>query len=125
LSSILPSVFPEQLNEVRYYLFALPFIIGLWIVISFAFGLYRRQKGLTHFEELVCIFKTAFLFLISALAVAFLFKEWDLGRSVVFLATLLGLILLGVSRLVYHTLEKWGLHSGLGGFRRSSSAPVL
>jgi exopolysaccharide biosynthesis polyprenyl glycosylphosphotransferase len=114
LSSVLPSVFPEQLNEVRYYLFALPFIIGLWIAISFAFGLYRRQKGLTHFEELICIFKTAFLFLISALAVAFLFKEWDLGRSVVFLATLLGLILLGVSRLVYHTLEKWGLRSGLG-----------
>jgi len=114
LNAILPSVFPEQLNDIKYYLYALPIIITLWIAISVAFGLYRRQRGFTHFQELVSIFKTVFLFLISALAIAFLFKEWDLGRSVVFLSSFIGLVLLASSRFVYHSLEAWGMRRGLG-----------
>ena len=114
LNSVLPSVFPEQLNEFKYYLYALPIIIILWICICFSFGLYRRQRGYTHFQEMVGIVKTCFLFLISALAVAFLFKEWDLGRSVVFLSSVLGLVFLALSRLVYHTLEAWGMRRGMG-----------
>lgn len=114
LNAILPSVFPESLNEVRYYLYALPIIIGLWIAICSSFGLYRRQRSVTQFDEMLCIFKTVFLFLISSFAVAFLFKEWDLGRSVVFLASAIGLVLLSFSRLTYHHLEAWGMNRGLG-----------
>ena len=59
----------------------------VWLVISFAFNLYRRQRGFTHLQELVNIFKTAFLFLISALAVAFLALTliWSLAGGAVFL----------------------------------------
>lgn len=114
LNEILPAVFPEQLNDIKYYLYALPIIIILWIGICFAFNLYRRQRGFTHIQEMVSIFKSMFLFLICSLAVAFLFKELDLGRSVVIFASLIGLVLLATSRFAYHSLEGWAMRQGLG-----------
>ena len=90
------------LNEIRTYIYAFPVIVGLWIFCSAWYGLYQRKKPFSQFQETYAILKAAFLGLLISMAVAFLVKEWNLGRAVIFIAGGLNFVFLAITRKLSH-----------------------
>ncbi|RJP18399.1 MAG: exopolysaccharide biosynthesis polyprenyl glycosylphosphotransferase [Candidatus Omnitrophota bacterium] len=113
----LPYYFSKDLNPFRHYLYALPVIVFTWIVICASLDLYRRQYLRTALDELTAIVKMVFLFLITSMAVAFLLKELDLGRAVLFFSAMLAFVFLVTSRLIWSRLEKTLFQEGIGRIR--------
>ena len=91
-----PSLGP--INAINTYIYSFPLIVILWIGCSAWYGLYRRSKPISEFQEFYAIAKSAFLSLLISTSVAFLIKEWDLGRSVILSANILNFLFLIVSR---------------------------
>ncbi len=99
----LPGLFGKHpINDIITYLYAFPVIIALWIFCSAWYGLYRRNKTFSEFGELLAISKAAVLALLISMAVAFLLKSWDLGRSIIFMSGGLNFILLIITRQLSH-----------------------
>ncbi len=113
----LPESFSGELNPIQNYLYAMPFIIITWIVICSSLDLYRRQTQRTPMDEFNRLVKMVFLFLIVSMAVAFLLKGLDLGRSVLILSSLLAFCFLVTSRLLFNYLENLLYHEGIGRLR--------
>ena len=117
LRRALDSQFPSPINPPLVYLEALPFILGIWLFICANLGLYRRRHDLPRFEEFKRIIQTCFLFLLSSMAIGFLVKEWDLGRSVVLLSSLFNLLGLTGTRMVFRIWEERLIRRGYGRVR--------
>ncbi|MFB3895210.1 MAG: WecB/TagA/CpsF family glycosyltransferase [bacterium] len=100
LREYLSELFGKHLNSFSYYLYALPLIIVLWIIMSAWYGLYQRHKVGAEFHEFLAIAKASLLVLFITMAVAFMIKEWDLARSVVLLSGIINFFLLLISRKV-------------------------
>lgn len=113
----LPDQFSGTLNPVQNYLYALPFIIVTWIVICASLDLYRRHIQRTPMDEFNALVKMVFLFLIVSMAVAFLLKGLDLGRSVLILSSALAFCFLVTSRLLFTYFENLLYHEGIGRLR--------
>ena len=96
----LSPMFGKTLNPFYIYLYALPLIIGLWIIMSAWYGLYQRHKVGAEFHEFLAIAKASLLVLFITMAVAFMIKEWDLARSVVLLSGIINFLLLLITRKV-------------------------
>ncbi|MDI6784303.1 MAG: WecB/TagA/CpsF family glycosyltransferase, partial [bacterium] len=96
----LSELFGKRLNPFYIYLYALPLIIVLWVIMSAWYGLYQRHKVGAEFHEFLAIAKASLLVLLITMAVAFMIKEWDLARSVVLLSGILNFFFLLISRKV-------------------------
>jgi N-acetylglucosaminyldiphosphoundecaprenol N-acetyl-beta-D-mannosaminyltransferase len=96
----LSELFGKHLNQFIYYLYALPLIVILWIIMSAWYGLYQRHKVGAEFHEFLAIAKASLLVLFITMAVAFMIKEWDLARSVVLLSGIINFFLLLITRKV-------------------------
>ncbi|MCX7918244.1 MAG: WecB/TagA/CpsF family glycosyltransferase [bacterium] len=96
----LAELFGKHLNPFIYYLYALPLIIGLWIIISAWYGLYQKHKVGAEFHEFLAIAKASLLVLLISMAIAFMIKEWDLARSVVLLSGIINFFLLLITRKI-------------------------
>ncbi len=96
---------PTSLNPIDSYIEAIPLIIVLWVAICAYSGLYRRRRNLSPFEELRSVVITTLAYTVCASAVAFLlFKQQDLGRSVVLVSAAFNFFLLVLTRWAYrHT----------------------
>jgi exopolysaccharide biosynthesis polyprenyl glycosylphosphotransferase len=101
----LQPVFGYAINPIAHYLTAIPVIVIPWLLIAYSLGLYRRQRGITGVDEFGAVMKTSVLGGLVTMAVSYLFKEFDLGRSVVFIFIILNFILLGTSRSLFHAVE--------------------
>lgn len=112
-----PNSWQEPLNPLTNYLYALPVVAVLWIVICAALDLYRRQYMRGALDELAAIVKMAALFLITSMAVAFLLKGLDLGRAVLILSAIIAFLLLATSRLLWSRLERSLFQEGIGRVR--------
>lgn len=113
----LPDELRGPLNPLVNYLYALPIVITIWILICASLDLYRRQFLRTALDELAAMVKMGFLFLISSMAVAFLLKSLDLGRSVLILSAMLSFVLLLGSRLFWSSMERSLFREGIGRVR--------
>ncbi|MFH1739974.1 MAG: exopolysaccharide biosynthesis polyprenyl glycosylphosphotransferase, partial [bacterium] len=107
-------VFRKEINPFEPYLYMLPLIVVTWVVICASMDLYRRHLTPTSLEELASIVKIVFLFLIPSMAVAFLFKEQDPGRSVMGIMAVYAFICLTISRVAWNRIEKSMLETGIG-----------
>ncbi len=110
----LVSIFGYQINPLTPYLKALPLVIISWLVGSYLYGLYRRRKDITLVEEIQIFIRSALLGAGIVMSIAFLFREFYLGRSVVLLFNIYNFIFLGVFRLVYHRIERELRKKGYG-----------
>ncbi len=110
----LDAYFWKNINPVEPYLYTLPLIVVTWVVICASLDLYRRHMTPTPLEELASIVKMVFLFLISSMAVAFLVKEQDPGRSVLIMMAVYAFVLLTISRLLWNKIESSMLETGIG-----------
>ncbi len=113
----LPEYLRKQINPIHSYILALPIIIITWIVICASLDLYRRQYLRTAIDELGAIVKMCFLFLITSMAVAFLLKDLQLGRSVLILSSFLAFFFMVITRLVWARIEKSMFQEGIGRVR--------
>lgn len=113
----LPGFLQKPLNPFINYLYALPIIVTLWILICASLDLYRRQYLSAALDELANIVKMVFLFMSTSMAVAFLLKELDPGRAVLLLSVVLAFIFMLSSRMVWHWLERKLFEEGIGRVR--------
>ncbi len=103
----LDDVFGFSINPIEPYLMLVPLIIGIWVVICVALGLYRRSQTMTLTEELIQVAGATCLGLLITIAVAFLLKELSVGRSVILLMGIAMGWLLAASRLTVRAMERW------------------
>lgn len=113
----LPDFLQKPLNPFSNYLYALPVIVTVWILICASLDLYRRQYLSAALDELTNIVKMVFLFMITSMAVAFLLKELDPGRAVLILSAVLAFFLIVASRMIWSFLEKKMFEEGIGRIR--------
>ena len=106
LRAALDRYFLWPINPPLTYFYALPAIAVLWIIVCATFQLHRRKRQITRFEELHSLLKAVLLNLLVVLAVAYVFREFGLGRSVIFLSAGFNLPLLGLSRYIFSRLER-------------------
>lgn len=109
--------FRKEINPPMVYLEALPIILVVWLMICANLGLYRRRHDLPRFEEFKRIVQSCMMFLLCSMAIGFLMKGWDLGRSVIFLSSFYSLIGLAMTRMVFRAWEERQTRHGYGRLR--------
>ncbi len=100
-----PFYFLKLINPFRVYLLFTPIMVLVWISVCFFFGLYRRVGQVSLVREFRAISKAFLLGLLVSMSLAFLFKDLDLGRSVIILMGGLSLVTLTMSRLIVRGIE--------------------
>lgn len=98
-------LFPKAINPIQPYLMGLPILVTTWMLTCIYFGLYRREHGVSGVKELSSIFKAVFMGMLIAMALAFLFKEFDFGRSVIVISGIINFILLSISHFLFYKLD--------------------
>jgi exopolysaccharide biosynthesis polyprenyl glycosylphosphotransferase len=102
------------INPVDPYLRITPLIVGIWLAAAAAFGSYRRALGMAFGAELAQVARATGAGLLSTMAAAFLFKELDLGRSVILPFGVSMCLLLTGSRVTIRWLERVLASQGIG-----------
>ncbi len=110
----LSDIFGKPINPFRVYLDVLPLVVILWVTGNASFGLYQRIRSKTGFEDLTKILKADFMGLLILMAMGFLFKEYDFGRSVVLLTGITNFIFLSAGRWLFRKYEKHLIKKGIG-----------
>ncbi len=114
LREVLSPLFGKPINPFSVYLKVLPLVVVLWIIGNASFGLYQRIRSKTGFEELTKILKADFMGLLILMAMGFLFKEYDFGRSVVLLTGITNLVFLSLGRWIFRKYEQYLIKKGEG-----------
>ena len=109
----LPYYFPKLINPFRVYLLFTPIMVLVWISVCFFFGLYYRVGRISLIKEFGVVFKVFLLGLLVSMSLAFLFKDLELGRSVIIFMGGLSLFMLMLSRVVIRNIEAGLWHRGL------------
>ncbi|HYF52696.1 MAG TPA: sugar transferase [Salinarimonas sp.] len=110
-----PLIYP--INDFAPYAVVHPLIVATAIANCFAFGLYIHRRRLSSLNRPSLIFKAGYHWLLYIIVVAFFFKELEIGRSVILLAALYGLMYLYSSRTVLRALKVRALRAGRGTVR--------
>ncbi len=96
----------NPINPFSIYLYALPGIVGLWILMCIFFDLYRQRPRMDRFEEFSIIVKAVLMGILSTMSFSFMFKEFDFGRLVVLISGMLNLFLLIFSRNLITSVDR-------------------
>jgi exopolysaccharide biosynthesis polyprenyl glycosylphosphotransferase len=102
------------INPAGPYVTATPAIVGIWLATCAAIGLYQRWASMSVVDELMQVLQATLLSLVITMATAFLFKELDLGRSVVLPAGVLTFVFLSCSRMLLRAIERRLARRGIG-----------
>jgi len=106
MRSQLNHLFGFEINPVHSYVAVIPLLVGVWLIVCAALGLYRRSASMSVWEDLTLVTGTTCLGLLLTIAVAFFLKELELGRSVTMLTAIILWVLMAVSRLCFRILER-------------------
>jgi exopolysaccharide biosynthesis polyprenyl glycosylphosphotransferase len=109
----LNDVLGRPINPLDWYVRALPVVVIPWIATGWVFGIYRSPRMKSTIEEFQQAFRGAVLGLFVLAAVGFFFRELHFGRTVVLLSASLNLVLQGMSRVAFLTLERHQRSRGL------------
>jgi exopolysaccharide biosynthesis polyprenyl glycosylphosphotransferase len=86
------------INPIRSYIRALFIYLPYWIGCSAYYGLFEHQGKITGLNQLSKILRAFFVGLLGSLAIAYLFKSWDIGRFVLLTASIAYFLWLYISR---------------------------
>ena len=75
-------VLTRPINPVAPYLLALPVYLALWLACEWHYGLFDHRGKITGLNQLSRILRAFIAGGVGSLALAYLFKQWDIGRSV-------------------------------------------
>lgn len=93
------------INVVEPYLKVLALIVLAGVANCAAFGLYMHRRRLSSLNRPSTLIRAGYHWLLYIVVVAFFFKELDLGRSVILMAAVLGVVYLFSSRTVFRVLK--------------------
>ncbi len=102
----------RPINPFEWYVSALPVVVFPWVLSCWLFGIYQSARMKTLVDELQQLFRGVALGLLVVSSISFFFKELELGRLVVLFAAGLNLVSQGVSRVVFHRIERAMQRSG-------------
>jgi exopolysaccharide biosynthesis polyprenyl glycosylphosphotransferase len=109
-----PSGFMVPINPFANYVAALPIYLLFWASCSSYQGLYRFAGRITSLNQISAITKTFISGLIGSLAIAYLFKQWDIGRVILFGSSFLFTIWLFISRNVLRAWKQSQIRRNIG-----------
>jgi len=115
----LTGVLGNPINSFARYVEALPLVVVPWIATCWLFGIYRGARMRTLVDELQALMRGAALGLLVLAALAFFFRELEIGRFVVLASAGNSLVLQGASRVLFYRAERRMRSSG------SHDVPVL
>jgi exopolysaccharide biosynthesis polyprenyl glycosylphosphotransferase len=90
------------INPFEWYVAALPVVVGPWIATCWWFGIYHGPRMKTAVDELAKLLRGAALGLLVLSAIAFFFKEFRFGRTVVLASAGINLALQLLQKLQDH-----------------------
>lgn len=102
------------INPVGAYQVAFLVYLPFWFCVGWFHGLYAHHGRLTSLNQLSSVLKTFFVGLTGSMAIAYVFKQWDIGRFVLLLsAPLLGLWFYA-SRTIFRHWKQALFRKGIG-----------
>jgi exopolysaccharide biosynthesis polyprenyl glycosylphosphotransferase len=102
------------INPVRSYVLALQVYLPLWLLCEWYYGDFDHREKITGLNQLSRILKTFIAGLIGSLALAYLFKQWDLGRFILLCSSFGYFLWLYVSRSALKTWKQSQVLRGIG-----------
>lgn len=105
------------INTLDPYLAVYPLILLAGLANCLAFGLYLHRRRLSSLNRPSALIRAGYHWLLYIIVVGFFFKELDLGRSVILLAAILGLVYLALSRTTLKVVKKRAITAGRGTVR--------
>ncbi len=105
------------INSIDPYVQVFPLIVVAGLANSAVFGLYLHRRRLSSLNQPSVIMRAGYHWLLYIVVVAFFFKELDLGRSVIVMAGLAGLVYLYISRTALRWLKSRAIARGRGTVR--------
>lgn len=107
-------VLENPINPIRGYLFAFVIYLPFWFFVAWFHELYAHQGRLTSLNQLSNILKSFVGGTAGSLALAYLFKQWDIGRFVLLLSSPLLCLWFYVSRTAFRHWKQARYRRGIG-----------
>lgn len=104
----------NPINPIRSYLFAFVIYLPFWFMVAWFHDLYAHQGRLTSLNQLSNIVRAFVGGLAGSLAIAYLFKQWDIGRFVLLLTPPLLCLWFYASRTAFRHWKQAQFRRGIG-----------
>ena len=104
----------RPINRIHNYVLGLPAYTGIWLLACWYYGLYDHREKITGLNQVSRIVKTFVAALVASLSTAYLFKQWDIGRSILLLSAAAYPVWLFASRSFLRALKQAQLRRGIG-----------
>lgn len=104
----------NPINPINSYLVAFAVYLPFWYVVAWYYQLYAHQGRLTSLNQLTHLLKAFIFGLAGSLALAYLFKQWDIGRFVLLMAAPLLCLWFYVSRTAFRHWKQAQFRRGIG-----------
>lgn len=72
----------KPINPIDSYVIALVAYLPFWMLCSWYYGLFHHREKINGLNQLSKILKTFYAGVVGSFAIAYIFKQWDLGRFV-------------------------------------------
>ncbi len=102
------------INVSTPYMKIFPLVVAVAIANCAIFGLYIHRKRLSSLNRPSLILRVSYHWLLYIIVIGFFFKELDLGRSVILIASLLGCLYISFSRTLLKYLKQQAINRGQG-----------
>lgn len=104
----------KPINPVRPYIYALQVYLPYWLLCEWYYGNFEHREKLTGLNQLSRILKTFIAGLVGSLALAYLFKQWDIGRFVLLTSSFCYFWWLYLSRSMLKAWKQAQVLKGIG-----------
>lgn len=107
-------ILENPINPITGYLFAFCIYLPYWFLVAWFHELYSHQGRLTSLNQLTNTLKAFVGGLAGSLAIAYLFKQWDIGRFVLLMAAPLLCLWFYISRTAFRHWKHAQFRRGIG-----------
>lgn len=102
------------INPIASYLLAILVYLPFWGMCCWYYGLYTHHGKITGLNQASALLKAFLAGLVGSLAIAYLFKQWDIGRFVLLVSATLFFLWLYVSRTLLRIWKQKQINRGIG-----------
>lgn len=107
-------IFDKPINPIRNYLLASAVYLPFWTLVAWRQGLYAHHGRLSSLNQISSILKTFGIGLACSLAIAYLFKQWDIGRFILMMTAPLLCFYYYMSRTMLRHWKQKQYRRGIG-----------
>ncbi|MBN1900149.1 sugar transferase [Candidatus Sumerlaeota bacterium] len=110
--------FANPINDLVNYIKAAPGFLTVWLFATAYHGHYSHKEKISSLNQVSGIFKAAMAGLLGILALAhFLYKNLELGRTVILFSSLFNFFYLYISRTYLRELKRRCITAGIGSIK--------